>query len=747
VENQDASSSESNSLTFPWKCSRGNVATLTLVTFLSLFPVSAQDRIDSFADSAPARIATVHVDAAPGHETNSFIPDRSLGSSIDVLPEGDVDKVYTGQILKESLSAGWGPITYRNNSELRMEAWHWNHNGIWSNGSNQAGYYTGRSEPSDMLRHSYSYPLPHRGTTRNGGAESGFSRLTDGNPNTYWKSNPYLTRRFTHEDDSLHPQWVIIDLGALEKVAILKIVWADPFARKFDVQYWSGEDPINKPTTGVWTLFPQGGITDGKGGVATLKLAPAPLQARFIRIWMMESSNTCDTHGPQDPRNCVGYAINELYIGNFSDDGAFVDLIQHTASQGQTATYCSSIDPWHSASDLDLRAGDHSGFDLFYTSGITNHLPAMIPVAVLYGTPDDSAAEIAYVKKRGYPISYVEMGEEPDGQNVLPEDYAALYLQWATAIHRVDPNLKLGGPVFEGVNEDIQVWPDAQGRTSWLGRFLNYLKSHGRISDFAFMSFEHYPYPPCQISWSDLYREPELVSHILQVWRDDGLPANVPMLITESNLSWGQTQPMTEIFGALWLADNAGAFLAAGGNVLYHSPIQPEALRAGCHGWGTYGNFVTDSTFQIKGHTSQYFVSQLINLKWVKQGSETHKIFPAASDLRDGAGNALVTAYAVYRPDGQWSLMLVNKDQSNAHALRVVFDDSVAHQHGYFSGPIEAVSFGSEQYVWHSEGPNSHADPDNPPATTSVLATAETLFTLPKASVTVLLGTVTGLTQ
>jgi hypothetical protein len=64
VENQDAASSESNSLPCPWKCSRGNVATLTLVTFLSLFPVSAQDRIDSFADSAPARIATLHVDRA-----------------------------------------------------------------------------------------------------------------------------------------------------------------------------------------------------------------------------------------------------------------------------------------------------------------------------------------------------------------------------------------------------------------------------------------------------------------------------------------------------------------------------------------------------------------------------------------------------------------------------------------------------------------------------------------------------------
>jgi hypothetical protein len=55
---------------------------------------------------------------------------------------------------------------------------------------------------------------------------------------------------------------------------------------------------------------------------------------------------------------------------------------------------------------------------------------------------------VAYVKTRGYPISYIEMGEEPDGQKMQPEDYGALYLQFAAAIHKVDPTLKLGGPVF-----------------------------------------------------------------------------------------------------------------------------------------------------------------------------------------------------------------------------------------------------------------------------------------------------------
>ena len=123
------------------------------------------------------------------------------------------------------------------------------------------------------------------------------------------------------------------------------------------------------------------------------------------------------------------------------------------------------------------------------------------------------------------------MGEEPDGHYMLPEDYAALYIQFATAIHQVDPTLKLGGPIFTGQNKDIEVWADAQGRTSWRSRFIDYLKTHGRLSDLAFFSFEHYPYAPCCYQWGSLYDEPALVSNILQVWRHDGVPAGISMFM------------------------------------------------------------------------------------------------------------------------------------------------------------------------------------------------------------------------
>jgi len=691
----------------------------------------------AFGSSLFAQSITVDVSAA---KAIAFDPDKSLGSSLDILPAKHLEKVFSPETIKQSLSAGWGPITYRQNTELSIGAWHWNPSGSWSDAQHQSGYFTGRAEPKDEIRMSYGYPLPHRGNSRNGGASHGYSRLTDGDLATYWKSNPYLASKFTGEADALHPAWIVIDFGTPQAVDAVRIAWADPYATKFLVQYWSGGDsPMDRPLSGVWNTFPRGEISHGKGGSDVLRVAAVPVRARFLRIVMTESSNTCDSHGSADPRNCVGYAAFEVSAGNYSNNGKFIDLVKHLAGENQTATLVSSIDPWHSESDRNPHSVQ-SGLDLFFKSGYTNRLPAMIPVSMLYGTPDDAAAELAYLQKRGYPISYVEMGEEPDGQYMAPEDYAALYLEWAAALHKVDPALKLGGPVFEGVNEDIKAWPDAGGKTSWLGRFVDYLKSHNRSNDLTFVSFEHYPISPCEINWSDLYREPELTRNILRAWREDGISDEIPLMNTESNLSWELTEPMQDVLAALWLADSVGSFLqfAGPGGVYYHSPIQPEPLRPGCRGYSTYGNFVADEDLNIKQYAAQYFSSRLINLHWVKHGAGIHRFYPAAADVTDDAGNTLLTAYAAARPDGEWSLMVINKDASNPHSVRISFADEKSQRH--FDGKISVATFGAEQYVWHPAGAGSHADPDGPPAESSLDAHADSEFTLPRASITVLRG-------
>jgi hypothetical protein len=689
---------------------------------------------------------TVTVDVTPSHVVNKFSPLYALGSTVDRVPSNASDVFFRPDQIKKVLSAGWGAISYRQNTDLFVQAWHWNPKGAWSDPAGK-GYFVGDATPTkEMIRHSYGYSLRHRGFTRNGGTEfDGFSRLDDGDMQSYWKSNPYLSEEFTGEDDALHPQWVVIALEKKADVNAIRIVWAEPYARDFEVQYWVGEgDAMDEQDKGLWKAFPHGTVADAKGGTTTLGGGP-PVTTKFVRVVMTRSSNTCDTHGSADRRNCVGYAVRELYLGMIDSKWKFTDILHHSPDQKQTLTLCSSVDPWHEASDLyvapdRMESGDQPGFDLFFTSGITRGLPAIVPVAMLYATPEDAAAQMSYIKKRGYPVSYIEMGEEPDGQYMQPEDYGALYLQFATALHRVDPSFKLGGPVFEGVTEDIKVWPDGQGRTSWLGRFLDYLKSHQRMQDLAFMSFEHYPYDGCETPWENLYQEPELITHIMKVWRDDGLPAGIPLLDTETNAHGGEAS--VDIFGALWLADSFAGFLSAGGKSThyYHDLSYSPPHPACANSWGTYHLFMVNDQYEIEQPTAQFFATQLITQEWAEPKDAEHQQYLASSDVKDSQGHTLVTAYALHRPDGKWSLMLINKDHDRPHQVRIVFHSTSNKTDTYFAGPVSMVTFGKEQYQWHAARKKGHADPDGPSVTSKLLGSESSLYNLPAASVTVLRG-------
>jgi hypothetical protein len=228
----------------------------------------------------------------------------------------------------------------------------------------------------------------------------------------------------------------------------------------------------------------------------------------------------------------------------------------------------------------------------------------------------------------------------------------------------------------------------------------------------------------------------------MQVWRDDGLPPGIPLLDTETNAHGGEAS--VEIFGALWLADSFAGFLTAGGqsthyyHALSYSPPHPICPNS----WGTYHMFMVDDQYQIQRPTSQFFAAQLLTKEWSQPKDAEHLLYRAVSDVKDSEGHVLVTAYAVYRPDGQWSLMLINKDRDQSHPVRIVFHDSGSSRDTSFAGQVTMITFGMEQYQWHPNRKKGYADPDGPPKTSTLKAEQNTNYDLPPASITVLRGTI-----
>ncbi len=665
-------------------------------------------------------VVTVHTD----HPVGQFRPNEAFGAGVDGHERGSIAQMYTPANLKAMDSAGFKPLSYRLRTELAVEAWHWNPKGAWSDAAHKQGYWTSSPAAETPIEVCNGYLLPRRGNSIDQANNRGYSRLTDGDTRSFWKSNPYLDKHFTQEDNALHPQWVVLDLREIGPVNAIRLLWATPYATSYSLDYFTGSDPIflneheeSGSHIGHWAPFPQGSVRNGHGGEVTLQFAPRPIPVRFLRILMTASSETAPV-GSTDLRDGLGYALREISIGTLTG-GRFTDLLKHgKTATTQTLTYVSSTDPWHSAADRDPDI-EQPGFDRVFRGPLTHGLPIMVPVAPLYDTPENAVAEIKYLKARGYPIKWVEMGEEPDGQNIVPEDYAALYMQFASAIHAVDPKLQLGGPGFQTNVYNYVTWPDSHGNNSWINRFLEALQTHQRAADLGFFSFEWYPFDNiCLPTAPQLAAAPEMLSSLLSHLKRSGLPTDIPWMISEYGYSSSAGTAEVDLPGAILNAEIVAQFLTLGGKAAYlygYEPVELLTETKDCPSWGNLSLFQADGEGHILRPVAAYYGARLLTQEWALPGEGMHTLFAADCGLKNSQGQPLVTAYAVRRPDKTWSLLLLNKDSKQSHTIKIEFKGSGSRPPERLAGPTTEIQYSSRQYVWHAKGNRGYAQPNAPP--------------------------------
>src|SRR5215471_9100810 len=466
---------------------KGNSLLIAVVFFTLVRSASLAERS---SDSKPLTVSAV---VLADHPVNHCVPTHALGAGIDGHEKGECARMFTDKNIAEMLSAGLGPLTYRLRTELADEVWHWNPRGTWSDPVHQCGYWTSYDSLREPIELSYGYRLPRRGNTIDQANDDGYSRIDDGDEKSFWKSNPYLDSHFTGEPDDAHPQWVIIDLGRHKPVNAIRIHWAAPYARQFHVEYWPGDDPMHLQPDDEddWQPFANGKISDARGGSELIRLADRPRSVQFVRIVMSNSSHT-SAQSSDDIRDSLGFSIGEIELGKMGKDGRFHDHLRHAPDRHrQTIIYVSSTDPWHRAEDIDYSI-EQPGLDVILRSKLTNNLSVLVPVGVLYYTPENATVEIHYLLRRNYSLEGIELGEEPDGQWASPEDYAALYTGVARRLASFNAGLKLGGPSLQNFEDELLTWGDASENRSWMNRFLKYIR--GAKVPFDFFSFEFYPY-------------------------------------------------------------------------------------------------------------------------------------------------------------------------------------------------------------------------------------------------------------
>jgi hypothetical protein len=700
---------------------------------------------DTSQAAPPAKSVPDLVVVDLGKPLNTIVPIQAMGMALDGAQKGDIDQYLTPYNVRRVFSVGLRRVTYRTRPELGIEAWHWSEEGTWSDPVNKQGYWTSSDNPKNEPDVTWGYNLPRRGDSVDNANNVGYSRIDDGDRKSFWKSNPYLDKHFTGAAES-RPQYVVLSFRKETPIQAARILWGTPFASHYLVQYWKGDDlywdgkdVANRP--GHWTTFPHGDQTvSSEPSEAVLQLSDAPISARFLRILMLQSSETAPP-GSTDIRDRLGYAIREVAFGIVRRDGVFVDAVRHGKTQSaQTLVQVSSTDPWHRAVDRDLDT-EQASLAMVFKNGLNGGVPLMVPAGVFYDTPENAAAELRYIRREGFPVQQVELGEEPDGQFIDPEDYADLYLETARLLHGIDPTVSLGGPSMQGAMTGT--WPDPELGRNWMGRFIDRLKARNGLDQLQFFSFEHYAFDDvCQALGGMLRDETDLMNKLMAVNDAAGIPRSIPWIISEYGFSPFSGRAMSEVPSALLSADIVGHFFSAGGSAAFmlgYTPSQPSNQDFPCAGYGDMMLFEADDDGKAHWVMPMYYAERMMISDWGDPSDQPHRLYAASSQMTDAKGRPMVTAYPLLDSAGRWAIMLINRDEALAHRVRIVF--RAAHETDRTFGEdqsLTVVQYAPAEYSWLDRGARSHPVRDLPPRRYSIDGAGA--VQLPAMSLTVVSG-------
>ena len=700
---------------------------LCCVMGLSLLSESA------WAKPATDKPVVVIVDLLAGTH-RSFNPATALGIGIDGVRAGDSDRLLTPGNITAVKASGLQSSIYRLRTELGIETWHWNPAGQWSDPAHRQGYWTSSDRLGAPIQVSWGYRLPRRGNSVDQANDEDYSRLTDGDEASFWKSNPYLDAAYLR-DGRPHWQWLVVRLDAMAAIDTIQIAWVDPYAVHYEVQYWTSDDEYDD--TAHWVTFPAGRQTHGTGGTATLRLTDHPITAKFVRVLLKQGSHTAtqtDASFAHDWRDRAGFAVREVSLGHTGADGQLVDLVHHTPSgEHQSFARVSSTDPWHRETDRDANT-EQPGLDRVFSSGLGNGQPVLLPVGLLYDTPGNAAAELRYVHRRGYPVRQVELGEEPDGQYGEAADYGALYLAAIDRLRPDNPGISFGGPSLQSAFTDVEL--DADPDHSWNSHFIRYLKARGRVRDLGFFSFEHFPFDDlCGDIHAKLLEENHLMRTAIARLAAEGVPRRIPWVISEYGFSAFAGRAMAQMPSALLMADIIGQFLRLQSGAVYMYGYGPDTPMNGslpCSGFGNMMLYMADGSGQVAQPMPSFEAARLITNGWLVPRGGRHELLPSGVS---GVPGEWIKSYAVRRPDHRLGLLLINRSPTTPFTVQLMTRRH-SGQTTAIRGPASFIQYSPAQYAWKDDGADSHPSRSEPPLK-SHLGSAHLSITLPPESLTV----------
>jgi len=230
------------------------------------------------------------------------------------------------------------------------------------------------------------------------------------------------------------------------------------------------------------------------------------------------------------------------------------------------------------------------------------------------------------------------------------------------------------------------------------GQFIAYLKARGRLHDVGFFSFERYPFDDiCGPLPDKLLQQSRMMAALVARLQAEGVPRTIPWVITEYGFSAFSGRAMVELPSALLNADMVADFLSRGGDAAYlfgYGPNIPINQHLSCAGQGNMMLWQADQAGQALWPMPALFGAQMMTADWAQPGAGLNSLYRAQTTLQDARGTPIVSAYPLRRPDGRWSVLLVNRSDTPVR-VRLAFRRKPAG-----GGEVEVVQYSPRQYAW-----------------------------------------------
>ena len=542
----------------------------------------------------------------------------------------------------------------------------------------------------------------YRGTTS---TSYGYpSNIDDGSASTTWMSNV--------DTDFPDHQWVYIDMGAKNTaVSAVSILWGNPYATSFEVQYDNNNGSLyTSNTETIWTTTSSGTVV-GTGGTQVVSFTS--VNTRYIRILMTASSNGANG----------AYAIAELYVYN----GAALVSKNSATEANQSPMVVSSTDPASANS-----GGSCTGYNPNYyvpSSDFKTYMTAvnamspkgipLITVNVGTGTPSEAASWVHYANAvQGYGITYWQIGNETNGNwetggPMNANDYGRRFMEYYSAMQTEAASdgvpISILGPVPGSPNGSSNAYDGNSYIQDFLLRLYNDPGGNA-ISDLGGLDYHWYPgvnaFPAGFSTPAQLANFPVTLSGWLSAV---GLSLNsIPILMSEYNCNASTPNVTVQEANGLWLADWLGTFITGFGSNGF-SNLWDVINGGNDHTVTTGGDLgYLDNSAPYQQHAT-YWAMQMMATDWAISGdSSTHELVNTASSA------VTLQTFADYRPDGILSLMIVNEDPTNSYSDTINLNGFVP------SAAASLWTFNTTNYAWQTTTTPYNANPDTAPVSTLI---------------------------